>query len=143
MKNTTNGCKDFLARAVFLTGMTDFGNELLYFYPEVKISEQIDHDLCLKTMPMACQDGDMLITRIGNFNAVTVTRLIPCFEKNSFKKDTFAALGVLIPLDINPIPYYKMLEKLLNRFEQEGNLTKDALVDSVPKLYKSINQKLI
>ncbi|OLS31228.1 MAG: hypothetical protein HeimAB125_16690 [Candidatus Heimdallarchaeota archaeon AB_125] len=143
MKNTNNGCQDYLARAVFLTGITDFGNELLYFYPEVKISEQIDHDLCLKTIPMACQDGDMLITRIGDLNAVTVTRLIPCFEKNNHKKETFASLGILIPLDVNPIPYYKMLANLLSRFEQEGKLNKEALVNCVPKLYKTINQKLM
>ncbi len=143
MKFTPNGCQDFLARAVFLTGMTDFGNELLYFYPEVTISEKIDHDLCLKTMPMACQDGDMLITRIGDLNAVTVTRLIPCFEKNNYKKETFATLGILIPMDINPIPYYKMIANLLTKFSENGNLNKETLIDSIPKLYKTLNQKLL
>ena len=53
MKNVPNGNNDLLARAVFLTGMTDLGNEHLHFYPEVQISEEIDHDLCLKTIPIS------------------------------------------------------------------------------------------
>ncbi|MHA1199389.1 MAG: hypothetical protein ACTSQF_08695 [Candidatus Heimdallarchaeaceae archaeon] len=140
--NTTNGSSDLRARAVFLTGMTDFGNELLHFHPNVKISEEIDHQLCLKSMPMACQDGDMMITHIGDLQAVCVTRLIPNFEKDSFKKETFATLGLLIPQETNPIPYYKMINNLLQRFEQEGKLSKDALVSSIPKIYATLNKKV-
>jgi hypothetical protein len=133
--------KDFQTRAVFLTGMTDIGNELLRFYPEVKIGESINRDICLKSMPMACKDGDMLVTNIGNLQAVCVTRLIPCFEKNSFKDKTYASLGLLIPKDTNPIPYYKMIQKILKKFESKGNLTKDMLVKIVPALYDVINKK--
>ena len=133
---------NLMARAVFLTGMTEMGNELLYFHPNVKISEEIDHELCLKSMPMACQDGDMMITHIGEFQAVCVTRLIPSFEEDSFQTETFATLGLLIPKDTNPIPYYKMIDNLLKRFKEEGKLTKDTIVESIPKLYMTLNQKV-
>ncbi len=141
MQSNKNG-NDFQARAVFLTGMTDYGNELLHFHPNIKISEEIDHQLCLKSMPMACQDGDMMVTFIGDLQAVCVTRLIPNFEKDSFKKETFATLGLLIPKETNPIPYYKMLKNLLERFAQEGKLSKDSLVNSIPKIYATLNQKV-
>ena len=122
--------------------MTDFGNELLHFHPEVKISEEIDRELCLKSMPMACQDGDVMITHIGDLQAVCVTRLIPCFEKNSFKTETFATLCLLIPQNTNPVPYHKILSNLLNKYEQKGKLSKEILVDSVPKLYSVLNKKV-
>ncbi|MHA1223799.1 MAG: hypothetical protein ACTSSG_08830 [Candidatus Heimdallarchaeaceae archaeon] len=133
---------NLLTRAVFLTGMTDFGIELMQFYPNIQLSESIRHDLCIKSMPMACEDGDMLITHIGEYQAVCLTRLIPCFEENSFKEKTHATLGLLIPKDINPIPYYKILEKLLYELELIDGLTKDYLSLIVPKLYHSINSKL-
>ena len=141
MKPKSNILNDLQTRAVFLTGMTDVGNELLYFYPEIKIGETINHDICLKSMPMACEDGDMLITNIGNLQAVSVTRLIPCFGGKSCKDKTYASLGILIPKDTNPIPYYKMIEKLLKKFESKGNLTKDMLVKIIPSLYDAINKK--
>jgi hypothetical protein len=133
---------DHLARAVFLTGMTEIGNKLLHFHPNIKISEEINRDLCLKSMPMACQDGDMMITHIGDFQAVCVTRLIPSFEQDSIQKETLATLGLLIPKDINPIPFYKMISNLLKRFEEEGKLTKDTIVNSIPKIYITLNQKM-
>jgi len=139
---TNDKDSDFFARAVFLTAMTDIGNELLHFYPKVKINEDINHNLCLKTMPMACEDGDMMITHISDFQAVCVTRLIPNFEEDSFKKETFATLGLLIPKNINPIPYYKMLSNLLSRLKENGRLNKEALVESIPKMYDSINHKV-
>ena len=129
-------------KAVFLTGMTNLGNELLYFYPEIMISEQINHDLCLKTIPMACEDGDMLITRISDLQAVTITKLLPSFEIDAFREETYASLGLLISLDTNPIPFYKFLEKFLTRFKEEGKLTKDILIASIPKIYQYFNQKL-
>ena len=92
-------------------------------------------------MPMACEDGDMLITNIGNLQAVCVTRLIPCFTKSTLRDKTYASLGLLIPKDTNPIPYYKMIQKILKKFESKGNLTKDMLVKLVPALYDIINKK--
>ncbi len=142
MANNTNGCNDFQARAVFLTGVTDFGNEILRFFPDVQISETMDHALCLKSMPMACQDGDMLITRIGNMQAVCVSRLIPSFEEDTFKTETFATLGLLIPPETNPIPYYKIISNLMQKLDDEGKLNKETLVNTVPKLYKQLNTKL-
>lgn len=139
-KNITN--KGLQAQAVFLTAMTDFGNEVIHFHPEVKISEDVDHELSLKTMPMACKDGDMVITLIDEFQAVCVTRLIPNFEEDSMKQETFATLGLLIPQDTNPVPYYKMLSNLLERFEKEGKLTKDVLVKSIPNIYNKLNQQV-
>ena len=141
MGSTDSKITDFQTRAVFLTGLTDLGNELLYFYPEIQLGESINHDICLKTMPMACQDGDMLITIIGEYQAVSITRTIPCFENNSFKSKTFAALGLLITKGINPIPYYTLLQNLLEKLEKAGSLNKDALIKSVPKLYHSINKR--
>ncbi len=141
MKPKSNDSKDFQTRAVFLTGMTDIGNELLHFYPEVKIGETINRDICLKSMPMACEDGDMLVTHIGNLQAVCVTRLIPSFEKNSFKDKIYASLGLLIPIETNPIPYYKIIQKILKKFESKGNLNKEMLVKIVPALYDVINKK--
>jgi len=121
--------------------MTDFGIELIQFYPSIKLSESIRHDLCIKSMPMACEDGDMLITHIGKYQAICLTRLIPCFEENSFKEKTLATLGLLIPRNINPVPYYKILENLLHELELKESLTKDYLSLIVPKLYHSINSK--
>ncbi|TFG09673.1 hypothetical protein EU534_01925 [Candidatus Heimdallarchaeota archaeon] len=139
---TNNKDNNLQARAVFLTGMTDLGNELLYFHPNVKINEKIDRCLRLKTMPMACEHGDLMITHISEFQAVCVTRLIPNFEEDSFKKETFATLGLLIPQETNPIPYYKMLKNLLAKLEAEGKLNKETIVESIPKIYTSLNQKI-
>jgi len=141
LKLKSAGGQDFQTRAVFLTGMTDMGNELIHFYPEIQLSESTNHDICLKSMPMACEDGDMLVTHIGELQAVCVTRLIPSFEKNSFKDKTYASLGLLIAKETNPIPYYKMIQKILKKFESKGNLTKDMLVKIVPALYDVINKK--
>ncbi len=133
---------DHQVRAAFLTGLTDMGNELLCFYPNIQLSDSINHDLCLKSMPMACEDGDMVITIIGEYQAICVTRIIPCFEENSFKDSTYAALGLLVPKGVNPVPYYNLLDKILKKSEAENILNKQTLMQIVPKLYHKINQKL-
>lgn len=130
----------FLARAVFLTGVTDYGNELLRFHPNIKLSEKIKHDLCLKSMPMACEDDEMLITHISDYQAICLTKLIPCFEKNSFRETTHATLGLLIPRGINPIPYYQFIEKLMKDLKDKGDLNKETLERMVPIIYAKLNQ---
>lgn len=142
MNNEKTKVSDLQTRAVFLTGLTDLGNEILYFYPEIKLSESITRDICLKSMPMACEDGDMLVTMIGDYQAVSVTRTIPCFEENSFKDSVFAALGLLIPKGVNPVPYYSILDKIMKKCEADGTLDKQTLMQIVPHLYLKLNQKL-
>jgi len=77
-----------------------------------------------------------------NHQAVSVTRIIPCFEENSFKSCTFATLGLLIPKGVNPIPYYNILDKILKKCDAEGTLNKQTLMQIVLHFYLKINQKL-
>lgn len=128
------------AKAVFLTGLTKIGNEILEFFPEIDYCEDLDKELCLKSMPMGGKDGDSIVTKIDNQQAVCIMRSIPDIEDSQNLHSMFVSLGLLIPLRVNPIPYQDILTKLTDTCKENGMLNKETLTRIVPNLYHVLNR---
>ena len=132
--------RNLATAAVFLTGLTTLGNELLEFFPESDFCEDIDNELCLKSMPMGGKDKDSIVTNVNDNQAVCIMRSIPGFESPSEKRDMYVSLGLLIPKGRNPIPYQNILTKLTDQFDAKGILNKRTLTRIVPNLFHILNR---
>ena len=138
--NKKNGTRSFATDAVFLTGLTELGNEMLEFFPSTDFCEDLDNELCLKSMPMGGKDKDSIVTSVDENQAVCIMRSIPDHSHPEEKRNMYVSLGLLIPKGRNPIPYQNILTKLTDQFEARGILNKKSLTRLVPNLFHVLNR---
>ena len=110
------------------------------FFPETDFCEDLDNELCLKSMPMGGKDKDSIVTNVNDSQAVCIMRSIPSFENPTERHHMYVSLGLLIPKGRNPIPYQNILKKLTDQFEAKGILNKKTLTRIVPNLFHILNR---
>ncbi len=123
-------------KGVFITAISTLGPEIISFYPnKLKLNENEKREIGLKSMPMSGKEGDFISVNLEHFQISCLLTLIPPFEVNYDKRDTFASIGFLIGKDENPIPYRLFLEKLISKCKEHNILNMNTLKEIVPQAY--------
>jgi hypothetical protein len=106
--------------------------------PKLTINESDLKELAFKSIPMSGKDGDFLSVSIPKFQATCLVNQVPAFKGSPDTRDTFLSFGLILPEDINPIPYRNMLRRITSICKQHNLLTLDNLSKISSKLIKSM-----
>ena len=120
---------------VFLAGLTKLGPDTIAFCNGRPFTDELKREIAMKSIPMSGKVGDLVSVTIQNFQAVSITLLVPAFEGGYDQRDSFVALGVLLSQESNPTPYYTMLKNISGACLKNGILNVPTLKKVVPKLY--------
>ncbi|MFW9929729.1 MAG: hypothetical protein ACFFD1_10090 [Candidatus Thorarchaeota archaeon] len=127
---------------IILTGLTLKGPDIINHYPSIALSSEQRIAIAMKSLPIGGQCGDMVNISLNDLQIICILFVVSAFELGIDKRDTTVSLGIMIPNNINPLPYQNVLRNIAEICKQR-DLMKVAYLESIMKeLYETIiNEK--
>ena len=129
-----------MKRGVFVSAFSHLGPEILEIFPRVDMSEDQEKAIALKCIPMGGKEGDFITVHVGDSQIVSLLTVIPCYKATEDNRNTYASVGFLLDGDINPVPYKKLLEQIIDACKEHNLLDANTLKKIPHQLYKILEQ---
>lgn len=125
---------------ILLTGLTLLGPDIITQYPGTgkSLSREERLAIAMKSLPVGGKCGDMINVTLNNYQLIFVLLLVPAFEFGIDTRDTTVSLGLMIPENINPLPYQAVLKNIASICFENKILNIEYLEIIMKELYKTI-----
>ena len=124
--------------SVILTGLTLRGPDILTQYPAISLTGEERFSIAMKSLPMGGRCGDVVNVSLDGYQIIFVLLSIPAFELGIDQRDTMVSMGILIPGNINPIPFQHALKNIANICKENKLLSITTLENVMKELYNTI-----
>lgn len=125
---------------VFVSAFSHLGPEILGIFPKLVISIEQEKAIALKCIPMGGKEGDFITVHAGDFQIASLLTVIPSYMETEDKRNTYASVGFLLDSDVNPVPYKKLLEQIIDACKEHNLLDANTLKKIPHQLYKILEQ---
>lgn len=124
--------------SVILTGLTLRGPDIITQYPVISLSSEERLSIAMKSLPYGGQCGDIVNVTLNGYQMIFVLLSVPAFEVGLDQRETTVSMGILIPRDINPLPYQRALKNIAINCKEHKILNIHSLEIIMKELYKTI-----
>lgn len=125
---------------VILTGLTLRGPDIITQFPDNTKTLSLEERLAIamKSLPVGGQCGDIINVSLELYQLIFVLLLVPAFELGIDQRETTVSLGIMVPSDINPVPYQRVLKSIALKCSENKILNISYLEIIMKELYKTI-----
>ncbi len=125
---------------VILTGLTLRGPDIITQFPPNAYHLSLEERLAIamKSLPIGGQCGDMINVSLNQHQLIFVLLMVPAFEVGLDQRETTVSLGIMVPENINPVPYQKVLKNIASKCAENKILNISYLEIIMKELYKTI-----
>ena len=124
--------------SVILTGLTLRGPDIITQYPVISLSSEERLSIAMKSLPYGGQCGDIVNVTLNGYQMIFILLSVPAFEVGLDQRETTVSMGILIPGDINPLPYQRVLKNIASNCKEHKILNISSLETIMKELYKTI-----